>query len=47
MIPVLTLEPLTESVKVLESEPYLVEVILMAVTLDLALLTGTAVNEPA
>ena len=47
MIPVLTLEPLTDNVKVLESEPYFVDVILIAVTLDLAAVTGTAVNEPA
>ena len=47
MIPVLTLEPLTFKVKVPLSEPYLADVILMAVTLDFAPLTGTAVNEPA
>ena len=46
MIPVLTLEPLTDKVNVPESEPYFVEVILMAVTLDFAAVTGTAVNEP-
>ena len=47
VIPVLTLEPLTKSVNVLESDPYFVDVILIAVTLDFAAVTGTAVKEPA
>ena len=46
MIPVLTELPLTESVKVLESDPYFVDVTLMDVTLLFAALTGTAVNVP-
>ena len=47
MIPLLTLEPLTDNVNVPESEPYFAEVILMDETLLLAFVTGTAVNEPA
>ena len=47
MIPVLTEEPLTLSVNVPVSEPYFVDVILMAVTFDFAAVTGTAVKLPA
>ena len=47
VMPVLTDEPFTDKVRVFESEPYLVEVILMDLTLLLAFVTGTAVNEPA
>ena len=46
VIPVLTDEPLTLSVNVPVSEPYLTDVILIAVTLLLAAVTGTAVKEP-
>lgn len=46
VIPVLTDEPLTLSVNVPVSEPYLTDVILIAVTLFLAAVTGTAVKEP-
>ena len=42
MIPVLTDEPLTLSVNVPVSEPYFVDVILIAVTFDFAAVTGTA-----
>ena len=45
-MPVLTDEPLTLSVNVPVSEPYFVDVILIAVTLLLAAVTGTAVKEP-
>ena len=46
-MPEATAEPLTESVNVLESDPYFVDVILMAVTFDFAAVTGTAVKLPA
>ena len=47
VMPDATVEPLTDNVKVLESDPYFVDVTLMDVTLDFAAVTGTAVNDPA